>query len=213
MADNFTFNDPSGTSTGASDVISSVHYPRVKVGWGVDGTFVDTSATNPLPIAPITSIVRISVDVTRQAADTTQYSINDAISDSTSAPTSGGFTITSAARASGGSGYLVGLNVASSNPAGTPLSGEVHLFNTSVTNINDNAAFAISDSEVKTCEGVIPFTLVTGSNNGFYRCEFTPIPYVCSGSANLRFLLKAKNAYTPVGSEVLTFIFYVQYQE
>ena len=50
MADNFTANPGSGGSTFASDDISSVQYPRVKVSWGVDGAAVDASVTDPIPV-------------------------------------------------------------------------------------------------------------------------------------------------------------------
>jgi hypothetical protein len=50
MADNFVTNPGSGGATFASDDISSVQHPRVKVEWGADGTAVDTSATNPMPV-------------------------------------------------------------------------------------------------------------------------------------------------------------------
>lgn len=146
-----------------------------------------------------------STDVTRPAADTTQYSANDALSDSTSAPTSGGFTFTSAARASGGSGIITDAIITTDNDSGTPLQGEIWLFNTSVTNINDNSAFAVSDSEIKTVVGKIPFALEDAGNNGFAHVSGLNITFTCSGSANLRFLVRVKNAYTPVGSEVLTF--------
>lgn len=48
-ADNFVTNAGSGGSTFASDDISSVHYPRVKVTWGADGTATDASVAAPLP--------------------------------------------------------------------------------------------------------------------------------------------------------------------
>lgn len=51
MADNFTTNSGSGGNTYASDDISSVHYPRVKISWGVDGSAVDASNTNPFPVS------------------------------------------------------------------------------------------------------------------------------------------------------------------
>lgn len=50
MADNVTLNAGSGGSVLATDDISSVHYQRVKVTWGVDGTATDVSDSNPLPI-------------------------------------------------------------------------------------------------------------------------------------------------------------------
>lgn len=49
MADNYVSNPGSGGSTFASDEISTVHHPRVKVEWGSDGTAVDASVAAPLP--------------------------------------------------------------------------------------------------------------------------------------------------------------------
>jgi hypothetical protein len=51
MADNFTANAGSGGSTFASDDISSVQYPRLKIIHGADGTNDgDVSTANPLPV-------------------------------------------------------------------------------------------------------------------------------------------------------------------
>lgn len=50
MADNLTLNAGSGGSDLATDEISSVHYQRVKVSHGADGSATDTSHTAPLPI-------------------------------------------------------------------------------------------------------------------------------------------------------------------
>ncbi len=150
--------------------------------------------------------VSISTDVTRQAADTTQYAVNDAISNSTSAPTSGGFTFTGAARKSGGSGIITDIIMMSSATPATTLQGELIIFNTSVTNINDNAAFVVSDAELKTVVAKVPFTLEDMGNNSMFHAQNLAIMFTTSGSADLRFLLRAKNTYVPVGSEVLTFI-------
>ena len=48
MADNITA--PGVGTVFASDDISGVQYPRTKIAWGVDGSAVDTSASNPLPV-------------------------------------------------------------------------------------------------------------------------------------------------------------------
>ncbi len=48
MADNVTTPVPGGTIL-AGDEIAGVLYPRTKIAWGVDGSSVDASATNPLP--------------------------------------------------------------------------------------------------------------------------------------------------------------------
>lgn len=49
MADNVTVTPGTGTSIAADD-ISGVLHQRVKVGHGVDGAYVDASATNPMPV-------------------------------------------------------------------------------------------------------------------------------------------------------------------
>lgn len=51
MADNFTANSGSGGSTFASDDISSVQFPRVKITVGADGVNDgDVSLANPMPV-------------------------------------------------------------------------------------------------------------------------------------------------------------------
>lgn len=147
--------------------------------------------------------VTLSTDITRPS-DTTAYAVNDALSNSTSAPTSGGFTLTGAARVSGGSGLITDMIITSSNNAATTLQGEIWIFDTSVTNINDNAAFAISDAEVKTCVAKVPFVLVADTNNSLTHIQNLGIGFTCVGSADLRYLVKVKNVYTPASAEVIT---------
>lgn len=202
MADNVTLNAGTGGDVIAADDISSAKYQRVKLIQGVDGTNDgDTSYTLPYPVR--CRMVTVQTDVTRPA-DTSVYAASDCISDSTSAPTSGGFTLSNVVRASGGSGIITDVLVASSNDPATRLSGEVFLFNQAVTNVNDNAAFVVSDTEIKTCVGTIPFSLFDAGNNGLAHVTGLSIGFTCSGSANLRFLLRARNAYTPASSEVIT---------
>jgi hypothetical protein len=50
MADNITANPGAGGATLATDDIGGVQHPRTKVGFGVDGAYVDVSATDPMPI-------------------------------------------------------------------------------------------------------------------------------------------------------------------
>lgn len=147
--------------------------------------------------------VTVQTDITRPA-DTTAYAVDDCWSDSTTAPTAGGYTFTGAARISGGSGIITDAMFTTSNDPATKLFGELWIFNTSVTNINDNSAFAVSDSEIKTCVAKIPFVMEDAGNNGFYHAQALNIGFTCSGSANLRFLVRVKVAYTPASGEVLT---------
>lgn len=155
--------------------------------------------------------VTVTVDVQRPA-NTTQYATGDTWSDSTSAPTSGGYTVTSAARASGGQTLLASAVVTSSNPATIPLQGEIWLFDTSVTNVNDNSPFVVSDSEVKTLVGKIPFNLETAGNNSSVSIPGLAMLITTSGSANLRFMVRVANDYQPISAETLTVRLIFAYQ-
>lgn len=171
---------------------------------GTDGDYEPLQVSGgKLWVTSLGKFVTCSTDITRPS-DTTAYTANDALSDSTTAPTSGGFTFTSAARVSGGSGIITDCIVTSSNDPGTVLVGEIIIFDTSVTNINDNSAFAVSDSEIKTLVGIIPFTLADVGNNDAGWTSNLNMGFTCVGSANLRFLVRVKNAYTPASAEVLT---------
>ena len=50
MADNTLLNIGSGGDLIATDDIAGVKVQRVKVGFGVDGTYTDSALTNPLPV-------------------------------------------------------------------------------------------------------------------------------------------------------------------
>jgi hypothetical protein len=164
-----------------------------------------------LLVAPRQPFVTCSTDITRPN-DTNPYASGDCLSDSTSAPTSGGFTFTSAARKSGGSGIITDLFVNSSIVGTTAimLQAEMLVFDTSVTNVNDNAALTITDAEAKTVVARIPFVLApngvaASAINCSAHVQNLSIGFTCVGSANLRFLLHVKNAYVPAAQEVFTF--------
>lgn len=152
---------------------------------------------------PIGDFVTVSTDVTR-AADTNIYAANDTWANSTSAPTAGGFTFTSAARISGGSGIITDAIVTTSNDPATLLQGEIWIFDSAVTAVNDNAALVVSDTEIKAYVGKIPFAMEDAGNNGSCHVTGLNIGFTAVGTANLRFLVKVKNAYTPANAEVLT---------
>jgi hypothetical protein len=197
----------------------------IKIGLGGDGetpVLVDSgqqTAANSLPVIPASdwalpagsnvigqvfgAQVTASTDVTRPA-DTAAYAVADAIANSTSSPTSGGFTLSGMARQSGGSGILTDLLVISSAAPGTPLQLEVWIFDQAVTAINDNAAFSVSDSDIKNLVAIVPLSLRTIGANSQAHAQNLSIGYTCVGSANLRYLLQARNAYTPASGEVIT---------
>jgi len=49
MVDNVSITSGTGTTIAADD-LAGVYYQRVKISWGVDGSAVDASATNPFPV-------------------------------------------------------------------------------------------------------------------------------------------------------------------
>lgn len=200
-AKNYVFN---GATWDRSPGSTTGNYSVVRDAAGnARGANVNSSNQLSVSVDNFLGQVTVSTDVTRPA-DTNALAANDAWSDSTSAPTSGGFTFASAARASGGSGIITDAIITTSADAATLLQGEIWIFDSAVTNVNDNSAFAVSDSEIKTMVGKIPFVLEDAGNNGSASVLGLNIGFTCVGSANLRFLVRVKNAYTPVSAEVLT---------
>lgn len=147
-------------------------------------------------------------------ANTTAYAINQTYADSTTAPTTGGFTLTNACGKSGGSGRLVSLTIVNSNDPATTMQGEVWIFSTAVTAVNDGSAFTLSDSDALNLITKIPFALETSmggsGNNSIFTANGLDAGFTCSGSANLRVLVKVKNVYTPASAETLTVKAYVK---
>jgi len=55
MADNTTLNPGVGGDVIATDDIAGVKYQRIKIGFGEEGTYLDVSDTDPLPVlGPLT---------------------------------------------------------------------------------------------------------------------------------------------------------------
>lgn len=162
---------------------------------------VNAGTTGATPIPQVPAVSTVSTTITRPS-DTNAYAANDAFSNSTSAPTSGGFTFTSACRASGGYGTITDAVVSAS--AGTAYQGELWIYDQAATNINDNSAFTSSDSDVQNLVGVIPFqTTDTTAANAISYVTGLNIGYTCVGTVNLRFLVKIMAAVTPASAEVL----------
>ncbi|MDQ0305346.1 hypothetical protein [Ancylobacter polymorphus] len=224
MANNLTIKDGAGASQVLATTESAgVHTPKHEVTASALPTGAATSAKQDTIIGHVDGIestlatlatsanqdiqnagIKTATTSITRPADTTAYTAGDAIANSTSAPSAGGFVFSGIARASGKSGIMADLVVTSSNPAGG-LSGEVYIFDSSVTAVNDNAAFAISDAEAKTLVAKIPFTLSANTNNSSAQVTNLAIGFETVGSANLYFLVRATSAYTPISGEELTF--------
>lgn len=97
MADNVTAlaNTGTGTDVFATDDIGGVNYPRTKVGFGVDGSYEDASATNPLPVQAYGELVE-AIEAMRFAIASLTKTIGYAL------PNASGFPIMEARQATAG---------------------------------------------------------------------------------------------------------------
>lgn len=218
MADNVPQN---GTSTVAADEVTySGDTTKVQI---VQAAFVGGSeGSRTIDKVPGDATNGLDVDITRNGppqvavvkttitrpSDSNAYAANDCFSSSTSTPTSGGSTITNAARVSGGGGTITGMIAVMS--AGSAFNGEVWIFDQAATNTNDNAALSVTDADMLNLVAVIPFNTidVTAVNAMSYvNCEED---FVCVGTANLRYLVKVMSAFTPASAEVLSLLFKIR---
>jgi hypothetical protein len=80
MADNVGYTPGSG-ATVAADEIGGVLHQRVKLGIGDDGTAVDVSAANPLPVALTQGEVVEALEAMRMAVQSLSRSIGQSMPD------------------------------------------------------------------------------------------------------------------------------------
>lgn len=134
--------------------------------------------------------------------DTTAYAINDAVSDSTSAPTI--LTFANAARANGGSGYIVKAELCT-DQAACVAAFRLHLFTTSVAPYNDNTAYTALYANRVSRVGYIDFPAVAQEGSGStsaFALWLGQLLYVCdSASAALYGLLETKSVFTPASAQ------------
>lgn len=155
-----------------------------------------------------TNQVTVTATVTRPA-NVTAYAANQALADSTTAPTVGGFALTGSAAHQAGSGVISDLVVVDSNDPATLLQGELWIFDSAVAAVNDGASFSLSDADAVKLVAVVPFTLAStmagSGNNSYAHVQNLAIGFTTAGgAADLRFLVKVKGAYTPASGEALT---------
>lgn len=214
MANNsFTFDSNQNLNTvsaAGSAIIGNVRIDQTTPGT-TNG--VQVNAALPAGTNVIGQVYGAATTVTvtvQRPNDTNAYTANDAWSSSTSAPAA--ITFANCVRASGKSSLLTDMVVIDSANQATLLQGELWLFDTAPTVINDNAAFTITDAEYATVVAKIPFSIdsagnVTSGAGGNAGCFVTGINALITSvsSTNLTGLIKAINAYTPVAQESLTF--------
>jgi len=82
VADNITAlaNTGTGTDVLATDEITGVHYPRTKIGFGVDGTYHDVSHSHHLPVVTQDELVE-AIEAMRMAVQALNRSIGQMMPD------------------------------------------------------------------------------------------------------------------------------------
>jgi hypothetical protein len=176
MADNIAITAGSGTTV-ATDDVSGVHYQRVKL---VNGTLDDATAitgdAQGLHTVARRDLLRIAVDSGGLTTSTTAYTAGDQVGTQ--------FTLANAARASGGSGTIIGVQLM--DQKGIIGSYDVVFTRSSVTPASDNAAFSLSTTDVKAVTAIVQL----GGSWDFGTPNLTQafglaIPYDCSGGTSL----------------------------
>lgn len=122
--------------------------------------------------------------------------------DSTTTPTTGGFTLSNMCRTSGGSGVLTDATFIYSTS--TAVAATVYIYDSAPTAQNDGAAWSVSDSDQLKLVGTIPFATVADGVNAVQNVQNLNMGYTCSGSANLQFMVKITTGYTPASGDTLT---------
>ncbi|MDO8533285.1 MAG: hypothetical protein Q7S17_00890 [Xanthobacteraceae bacterium] len=134
-------------------------------------------------------------------ADTTAYAVDDVLS---AVAVEFGI-LTDAAGAADLSGVITDMVVISTNGPATPLQGELWLFDSPVTAVADNAAFALSDAHALFLVGIVPFTMVSQASNSVVHVVAIDMAFTTVAGRDLYTLVKVKNAYTPASLETVTF--------
>ena len=174
------------------------------MGWTLSNQFVaDVPKTGY-------KLKRISTSFTRPA-DTTQYAIGDAISNSTSAPTVFELDLASVGAVAGQSIELRKLAIVSNIKQATLPLINAFLSSTTFAATNDNSALSIDDTTME--QGGSFFACDMQNSSALnQRCAYIgpPQPMILSSAdTKLYGVLQAANAYTPGSEEKFTIIAWV----
>lgn len=145
-------------------------------------------------------------------SNTDIYAANDAVSDSTSAPTV--LTLANAAYRSGGAGIIRGITMVKSTATVTLAAFSILILRTTFTGLEDNAAVDLSDAEARTIIAGVSFpaadALALGLNAVWSKTNLD-IPFVCeAGGTSLYLVVRADDTYTPASAERFDLTFLIE---
>lgn len=146
-------------------------------------------------------------------ANTTAYTLGDAVSDDATTPTATTFLLSGLSTKVDTGGIIKSATLYKSDSDLTNASFQINFFDTqpAAAGWDDNAAVAITDDEWKRCYGFAQ--LVTGTDSsavqtGDVYCKTNldlPYAYV-TGSSPIYVVITALAAYTPASAEVFTLV-------
>lgn len=183
MSDNITtLNASSVTVTVATSDDGTAQSPKV-VSWTVQPT---ATLTRP--------------------GDTTAYTANDSVANSTGSPTA--LTFNNCARVTGGCGLIRDATLILNGMTTTVAEFHLWVFDTSPTVTADNSAFAPSDADAANVQCVLMFNagnMSDGTNNRIYKLVNAPQMFKTSGALALYGALMTRTGYTPTSGETYQF--------
>lgn len=135
--------------------------------------------------------------------DTTAYAANDAVADSTSAPTA--MSLASVVAANAGTGYITAVMLQKSTVTATNAAFRVWLWNATPTLVNDNAAYTLLWADRAKLIGYVDLVLRSegsGSDTAVGLDDSRRIPFTCAvADTHLFATLTAEAAYAPGNAE------------
>ena len=187
MADNVAITAGSGTTIATDDCGAGGHAQVIKLAISTNGdiTYIPADATLGLAVSNRTPNVRVAVASAGLTTATTAYSVGDQAGTI--------FTIAGAARVSGGFGIIQSINLIDEGDVGTDY--RIHFYRASVTLAADNAAFAVSDTDQRSCVGYVqmPSMIDVGANR-ITTLGNVGIGYDCSGGTSLFAAIETRTA-------------------
>jgi hypothetical protein len=168
-------------------------------GTGISVGGTEVSSSNPLPVGG--KSVQKSASFTRPS-DTTAYAANDAIADSTTAPTLLSFA--NCANAVGGQGYIVKTRLLTNQKTCTARF-RLSFYHTAPSPVNDNAPkpmlYANKDKLIGRID-LDPCNTEDTSSDAAYALSTTLMPYVCAAAdTTIYCILTTLDAFTPASAQ------------
>jgi len=185
---------------------------KTGTGTGVPGSpWIEAAAATTAGEAHIGEVggrmTAVAVTLTRPA-DTIAYAAKDAVSNSTSAPTV--LTFADMARINAGSGYIVKARLMTNQSTNTARF-RLHLYHTTPTAINDNAAHTLLWANRVNRIGYVDLPAMqtegSGSDAANSQNDTIRMPFVCAaGGRSVFALVETLDIFTPANGQ----IFYIE---